>query len=213
MSKDPALASHPAAAALARAGWEPLQERLIAGFCHDLNGRLAALHGLIFLVEAGEPIPPGYTQEIERLEDVSGRMVQLTGDIEAAPTPLAPAELIERALRLYSGIKDLDGGSLDPSVTGDLPALLINERFCIRLLLLFADAAWRATKGPERTLEVSGDRDGIRVAFAMDGEPFTDDRIAALSDAAGLEGGRVRIDGVRCVLELPSLSRSRAEGR
>ena len=210
---DPEIASPTASEALARAGWEALQERLIAGFCHDVNGRLAALHGLVFLVETGEPIPPGFDKEVERLEGVVHRMVELTGNIEAAPAPMGLVALLDRALHLHGGVKDLDGGSIEPRVEGDLPAVLVNERFSVRLLLLFVDAAWRAMDGPSRTLVLSGTKDSVEIAFHADGSRVPAGLFEALADAAAIEGGRVYVEDERHALELPSLSRSRAQGR
>jgi hypothetical protein len=202
---------HPAAAALARAGWLALEHRLYLGFCHDVNGRVGSLQALEYLLDAGEPLPSSFGHEVARLEGVARRLTLLTGDPDAPAAPHTLLDLLGRALELHAGLKDLDDRPVEAEVPPGLSPVLVGEARTVRLLLLALDAAYRASGGGALALSVTGDRDGVRVALPA---PAGDEGVpGALHSAASIDGGTLTAEGGKWVLRLPSLARARAEGR
>jgi hypothetical protein len=121
--------------------------------------------------------------------------------------------LLQRAVDTYANLKDLDHATVDLRVEDGAPPVLVNEGRFSRTLLLFVDCACRSSAGSAVTLEVSYDADRVEVGFdAPDGKPDAS-QLGALGRVASIEGGRVTLDAGRCVMTLPTLSRSRAEGR
>ena len=213
-SRDSVSTRHPAAVLLAEAGWPAFQDRLILGLCHDLNGRVASLQAVTHLVEMGEPLPATLGIEAERLKEVANRLALLHGDLEAPPTPFALDQLLRLAVDTYARLKDVDGSTVDVGVNEGAPPVLVNEGRFMRTLLLFVDWARCSTSGSALTLEVTGDADGVEVGFdAPEEQPDARRPLSALDRVASIEGGRVSLDAGRGILALPSLSRSRAEGR
>lgn len=208
-----AMSPHPAAGLLANAGWSALQDRILMDLCHDLNGRIAALHALRQLTEMGETAPTDLASELARLEGVAGRLSQLLGAVDGAPpVPLEPRQLVERALACLRGASHAHGG-IDLAVEGALPAVLVNEGRCLRTILLFADRA-AAMRG-DVVFTIRGDPEGVELAFDVDGGVGPDDAadLALLDAVLRLDGGAVSVEPARCALRLPSLTRARAEGR
>jgi hypothetical protein len=208
-----ATSPHPAAVLLANAGWSALQDRILMDLCHDLNGRIAALHALWQLTQMGETPPTDLASELARLEGVAGRLSQLLGSVdEAPPVPLEPQQLVERALACLHGASHVHGG-LDLAVEGALPAVLVNEGRFLRAILLFVDRAV-AMRG-DVVFTIRGDSDGVELAFDVEGGvgPGKGADLASLDAVLRLDGGAVSVEPARCALRLPSLTRARAEGR
>lgn len=200
--------THPAAAALARAGWLALEHRLYLGLGHDVNGRLGSLHAVAHLLDSGEPLPTSFAHEVERLEGVARRLTLLAGDPDAPAIPLALDDLLGRALELHARLVDRD---VQGDVPPGLPSLLVGEARMLRLLLLALDAASAEASADALAFEVTGDREGASLSFPA---PRLDEsRRAALDTAAGIDGGSVTKQDGALVLRLPSLSRARTEGR
>lgn len=180
------------------------------GLCHDVNGRVASLGAVIQLVELGEPIPPSFSEELDRLEDVARRMTLLVGHVEAAPTPFDIGILLERAVDLQRHLKDLSQRRIGLNAEPGLPAVLVNEGRCFRTLALFVDLAVRL--GAD-TIALGGTAEGVQISFEIDADALDRQTIAALDRLAAADGGNVAHDGRRCSLRLTSLSRARSAGR
>jgi hypothetical protein len=205
------MTGFPAAMALAQAGWGPLQSRLMLGICHDLNRRIGALYALAHPVEPGERAAvSNMGREGELLDDVARRLAQLAGDVEGARTPINLGELVARAIELHAGLEDLDGARVESVVATELPAVLVGEARCLRLLLLWVDAACRSG-GDEVVLQVSGDADRLEVSFLAAGESL-DGSIEALDRLATIDGGGAARVGTRWQLHFPSLGKARERG-
>lgn len=203
---------HPAAAALADAGWSDLQDRLILGFCHDLNGRVTSLYAVSQLVDLGEPLPDSFDTEVVRLEEVARRVAFLHGDLESAPGPFSLPDLLDRAVGLHGGLKDLTASEVRLNVADGGPALLVNEGRCLRLLLLFFEAAVRYADERSAALDVISNGNGVEISFPVpEGEPVSD--LDPLDRVASLDSGRVVVTEGRCRLRLLTLSAARALGR
>jgi hypothetical protein len=208
-----AMSRHPAAGLLANAGWSALQDRILMDLCHDLNGRIAALHALWQLTEMGETPPTDLGSELARLERVAGRLSHLLGAVdEAPPVPLEPRQLFERALACLRGASHAHD-AIDLAVEGALPAVLLNEGRCLRAILLFVDRAV-AMRG-DVVFTIRGDPDGVEMAFDVEGGVGPDDAadLALLDAVLRLDGGAVSVEPARCALRLPSLTRARTRGR
>lgn len=172
---------------------------------------MTSLYAVSQLVDLGEPLPASFDSEVERLADVARRVTLLRGDVEAPPTPFALPDILDRAGTLYAGLKNLTDSRIELAVGEGTPAVLINEARELRLMLLFFDLASHHGQGGRVILEVGGDADGAFVSFVVQDSSMP--ALEPLDRAAALAGGSVdRVDG-RCTLRLPSLSRSRAEGR
>jgi signal transduction histidine kinase len=198
--------------ALAGAGWGPLQSRLLHGICHDLNSRIGALYAMARLVELGEPAAvAGVGREGELLEGVARRLAQLAGDVEGNRAPIDLGELLGRAVELHACLEDLDGARVESVVAPGLPAILAGEARCLRLLLLWVDAACRSGGGDSVMIQVAGDADRLEVSFQAAGESL-DGSIEALDRLATIDGGAAGRVGARWQLHFPSLGRARERG-
>lgn len=97
---------------LAQAGWSDVSDRILAGLCHDLNGRVTSLAGMVQLLQLDEDsasMSPFLDQEVSRLEG-SVRMVRrLAGEQDEDPEPLHLPEIVPDLVGLFGKHRHLEG--------------------------------------------------------------------------------------------------------
>lgn len=90
---------------LRNAGWPRLADRILAGSCHDLNGRSSALYGLSELVRSGEDaefVAEALTTEARRVQDLAAALRTLSARTPDDPAPLSLGERLPGVAALFS---------------------------------------------------------------------------------------------------------------
>lgn len=152
----------------------PATERVLAGFCHDLNGQLANASGFAYLLgpEADAEGPGRHLREaLDRMEELVRQLRWLTREEARRPEPTSLADLL-RALtavlprhpRFRTTVVTVDGPA-------DLPAVRVDFASALRVLLLAVDAGTEPGPVAALKLEVVGGADGVAVGPA--GGPTT----------------------------------------
>jgi signal transduction histidine kinase len=127
------------------AGPPPATERVLAGFCHDLNGQLTNAFGWLSLMGPGEEPGGGPTahlnESLERMEGLLRELRWLVRESGRTPQPASLVDLLtawESGLRQHPRFHDVE---FVREGDGDLPAIRVDFASALRVLLLAADAA------------------------------------------------------------------------
>ena len=178
---------------LARAGWPATFDRILAGLCHDLNGRAAALRGFIQLKAFGDApasLDGLLEEEVERLEELARTLSCVPDRAGGEPELLAPRELLADLLRLHGKHRGLETFRTDLEVDREAPPLRAFRRRLQRALLVaLGEAAWSAHRRGGRSLGIScaGGVDGGLLIEITPGPP-SPARPATATEAAGVPG-------------------------
>lgn len=118
-------------------------ERVLVGLCHDLNDRLAVLHGLLHLGERDGSVTAGavatLNAELERMEVLVGRMRQLAREPDGYVEALIVPELLDEALALLTHHTDRPQAPVTVVSPVYLPPVRA-DRSALRAVLLAAAA-------------------------------------------------------------------------
>ena len=123
----------PAGDLLVRAGWQRLSDRILAGSCHDLNGRSSALYGLSELARAGDDpefLADALASEARRIQGLGTALRALSSRSPDRSRPLSVADHLDDLASLFA---------LQPGA----------ERFRVEVV---SDPATPAVEAPWRTL-------------------------------------------------------------
>lgn len=197
---------------LALCGWEQAQQAILSGLVHDLNGRITALGALAQLADLGEALPGGLAGEDERLRSLSADFQLLLGDLGDRRRPIMPADLLQTVIRLASRAMGALSEPIPVQVQdrSTVPPVLVQEAAMVRGL-----SAFLVSHGAERTgdlqIVLTGDSDAVVRISGCDLDDS--DATLALKDLVMMEGGTVTADATGLEIRLPSLQRSRDEGR
>jgi hypothetical protein len=167
----------------------PATERVLAGYCHDLNGQLTNAFGWLSLMGPAVAATEGPTEHLqaslERMESLLRELRWLVRDPNPAADPTSLADLLdawESALRQHPHFHDVAIERLAPV---DLPAVAIDFASALRVLLLAADAAAGGADVAALSVRVEPAARTVRIVFPGSGEPSTE-----APDTRGA-GGRV----------------------
>jgi C4-dicarboxylate-specific signal transduction histidine kinase len=125
-------------------------ERVLVGLCHDLNDRLAVLHGMLHLgarngsVEADAAA--ALAVELDRMEVLIARLRQLAREPDGFVEALIVPELLDEALALLAHHTDRPGEPVRVTAPDYLPPVR-GDRAALRALLLAAAAQLPASGG------------------------------------------------------------------
>lgn len=210
---------------LAAAGWSDVCDRIVAGLCHDLNGRVTSLAGMVQLLRLEEDsgsLIPFLEEEVGRLERTVALLRSTAGEPLESPEPLHLPEFVPELVQLFDRHRHLE--VLETGTTFGDGLLPVRARFTYlgRAILILLSIAGREAMIRERRLALEVDLDGetgrVRVT-ARAGEVLRDPserpdpagRAAGMPRVAELLGGvwseRVDDDGASWSLELPAMGR------
>ncbi len=90
---------------LSAAGWGCLADRILAGGCHDLNGRSSALYGLAELARAEDDpefLSEALSTEAKRIQTLAASLRTLSDRAPDDPRPLSIREELDSVAELFS---------------------------------------------------------------------------------------------------------------
>lgn len=180
----------------------PATERVLSGFCHDLNGQLANAAGFLYLLgpdEAGEG-PRGYLREaLDRMEELVRQLRWLARDGQVAPEPVSAAELVASLEHLLRRLPRFHNARVERTGPDDLPAIRVDFHAALRVLLTAVDAG--TPPGDATRVGVVVEVDDAEIRIGPDGsveaeslESLAAEAAAAeLSWSGGSEGAPLRV--------------------
>ncbi len=209
---------------LAHAGWNDVSDRILAGLCHDLNGRVTSLAGMVQLLQFDEEassMAPFLDEEVQRLEESVRQVRMLAGEPEEEPEPIHLPEVLPSLLALFSKHRHMEGVETQLTVRDGLIPVLGRWTLTGRAILLALSAAGWEALHRDRTVTVLAEPANGAVMQVLvrargprreiDESPPKAARTEGMSGIAELlEGGWVERefpDGIEFGLELPALRR------
>ena len=208
--------------------WRAVSDALIAGLCHELNGRVSALGGIVHIGRLDGELDESLIQmlhaELASLEDLSRFLRMLPDDGAAGPEPVDLEERLPLVAALFSRHNRLGHLPLRLAAqAGTRPVLVRWACFCKALLVLLEVVARRAAAGGGRV--VLGCEPGEKGALVRlfiepdelaEAEPFGGAEVLARGPAPDAEnaaramlraaGGELLEDGDGFGLSLPGLA-------
>ncbi|NNF26383.1 MAG: hypothetical protein HKO53_03045 [Gemmatimonadetes bacterium] len=124
---------------LSAAGWPCLADRILAGGCHDLNGRASALYGLAELARAGEEenfLNEALSTEAKRIQTLAASLRTLSDRAPDDPRPISIREELGPAAALFSLQPGGERFRLDIQADPATPAAFAPSRSLTRAILL-----------------------------------------------------------------------------
>lgn len=204
--------SHPAETApearshavlLARAGWMDVLDDLHGGLCHDLNGRVSALDGLVQILQLDgpddTPVIPYLEAESRRFGEVVRVLRGLSGKVDAPPSPLMPQDVARQAMELHRRHRGLEiQESRVEEEEGGLPPFRASLPRVLRVLLIVLSRAGRDAReagAPAVLLRVGAEEERPLFQVRWDDEARTWDAGKALEAEAEALAGILGADG------------------
>lgn len=210
-----------AAELLARAGWLDVLDDVHGGICHDFNGRVASLEGLIQMLELDPDTAEqtlGYLgPEAEKLAATARLLGLLSGRVDEPPEAFDPRELAGAAVTLLGRTRELDATEVTVHPLGAPAAARACTPRVLRALLVVLASATRAARGAavrQVRVEVEGMDDDVALRVGWADEAGREWDTASLEQAAdplaellAMDGGDLtRVPGTATLL-LPRLRR------
>jgi hypothetical protein len=153
----------------------PATERVLAGYCHDLNGQLTNAFGWLSLmgpaVSATEGPAEHLQGSLERMEALLRELRWLVRDPDPTPDPTSLADLVEAwesALRQHPRFHDV---SIERVASPDLPAVWIDFASALRVLLLAADAVAGGDAVRALSVRIAPDAEGVGLTLHSAANP------------------------------------------
>lgn len=173
----------------------PATERVLAGFCHDLNGQLASALGFVYLL----PPTGGATGPVEHLrssldeiEVLVRRLRGLVREDTRSADPASLAELLEAVGAILPRHPRFPAAEIRLDTPDDLPAVRADFASAVRVLLLAIDAAAAGDEVTRIEVGVETRTDRVRVTFGPRGDGLHGSADPLMSEAreAGIAVGR-----------------------
>ena len=218
MTEEAAVSSpprgHEAASLLALSGWSFVLDRILAGVCHDLNGRVSSLLAVTQLIELGEPLPTTFQAEPAKLEAVARFLALIPAYLGAEPNPNRMQDLLSTAMDLHAKVRGMLEEPPPVRFAEDLPPVLVSEGRAVRGLVLLLDHSMRSFPEPDVPVSVAGDPSLVSVTVPMGNADIRDDEaLHHLGLLFEMDGAELTVEKEALVLRLPSLSAARSAGR
>lgn len=137
-------------------------ERVLAGFCHDLNGQLANAMAFAYLLgpDADAEGPGRHLREaLDRMEELVRRLRWLVRDEDRTPEPTSLGDLLGALMAILPLHGRFRHAELQVEDPADLPAVRVDFASALRVLLLAVDAGTAGEAG-----------DGVELTVRMDPE-------------------------------------------
>lgn len=176
------VAGGEAEAALERAGWPRVRERILRGISHDLNGRAGTLPVLVEALAGdgmgiGADEILGHVREECRRVTVAARQLQILTQPPGTVEPFALSGVLSDAVALQRRLRGpenrpvrVDAGSGDVALHTD-PVLLGRL-----ILIVLAEAGW-ASGGPEGEIDVRVVRDAGTTSLVVEAPSRREDTL------------------------------------
>lgn len=167
----------------------PATERILGGFCHDLNGQLANAAGFLYLLDPGpdEETPGEADAEapraqlvaaLERMEELVRQLRWLARGEGGGPEPVSTADLVGALRALLPRLPRFHNAVIEQFGPDDLPATRVDFHAALRALLTAIDAGTPGGVVRRVGVVVEVEDEGIRIG----------------PEAPGLHGGREALD-------------------
>lgn len=158
--------------AFARAGWDAVASRLMAGLNHDLNGRIASIYGLVQLAQLEEGSPPcEYVEaEAQRLEEIVELLGLLSGSPAHEPEPMAVGEHLPKLLQLHARDRKLAKVHTHLESKGEVPPILVSWCVFTRAFLILLNEAGVVARDHGRgevRVECGGSDEELRLSIVV----------------------------------------------
>ena len=178
---------------LADAGWSDVQDRILAGLCHDLIGRVTSLAGMVQLLQLDEDsssMAPFLDEEVQRLER-SVRLVRgLAGEPNEEPEPIHLPEILPELRALFSKHRFME--VLEVTMRLEDGLIPTRGRWTLTgraVLLLLSLAGWEALRRDRRVeVTVSSDEARLMIAARAPGEVRETEVPPEAAQRAGMPG-------------------------
>jgi hypothetical protein len=202
------------ASLLAQSGWGYVLDRILAGVCHDLNGRVSSLQAVTQLLALGEPLPDTFHTEPEQLADIARFVALIPSDLGAEPIPIAAEEILHTAVDLHARVR---GAIVEPTpleILEGVPPVLVNRGRAVRGAILLTDYSMRSLPEPDRPIRLGGDSVQAIIEFPVGDAGSQDpDLLEPLARLFEIDGGDLQVTHGQLLFRLPSLAAARAAGR
>ena len=186
----------------------PATERVLATFCHDLNGQLANAYGWLSLLAPTAGVGDGpiehLRESLERMEALLRELRWLVRDPSRGAEPTSMADLLtawESALEKHPRFHD---AAIARETSVELPAVRVDFASALRVMLLAADSVAGGESVDSVSVEVSAVGDHAVVAFrspgAEAGNAASRELMRSEADDSGLQVEWTG-DSVRLMLE------------
>lgn len=174
----------------------PAPERILAGFCHDLNGHLSSAAGFAHLMGPGSDADgPGrhLREALDRIEELVRQLRWLSRDDHRDPEPTSLADLLTTVAGILPRHPRFRHADVTVDGLHDLPAVRVDFGSAVRVLVQAVDVATGAE--PLRRVVLSVEVGPDRVAVSAGAHPVeSGSRLDAL-DREIAEAGLARRGG------------------
>lgn len=206
---------------LARAGWFRVLDDLHGGLCHDLNGRVSSLDGLLHILhmdESAEEKVMGFIEgETERLSGTVKILRSLSGLPSRESEALQVDEVVARATALHQRHRGLEGQKTHATVAENTPPVRSAPPRLLRVILIVLSHlghAARDIKASGVNAMVQGEEGRVVFRFSVHGGDGQED-LSALGDVKGplgavlaVDGGELDVTAAGVSFSLPALTRA-----
>ena len=194
--------------------WRAVTDALLAGLTHDLNGRAAALQGLLHVIAlggAGEQVMSLLRDEGERLEQTVALLRRYPRGPGHGLEAFDPREAAEAALALHARREDHEEVPVAYAAAPDAPAVRADRIATVRALLVLLARAGVPNLGGCRggvQLAVTGAGADALLAFRapdLPGQVDDDPYLRAGGELVEEAGGVLRLAPGLWVIALPAV--------
>ena len=200
--------------------WIEVSDALLAGITHDLNGRVAALGGLLQVLvgEAADPeVLALLRREGERLDATVALLRSYPRGAERAPEAIDPRELLPELLALHARRDDREGASARVEIAPAAPPARADRIWLGRaLLVLFARAGGVGEAGGAAPFLTRADGSGDRALWHVRPEatdwdaaratPASDRYLRTAAAFVTHAGGELRVGSAGWEVVLPAIT-------
>lgn len=187
-------------------GWRRTGDLLVRGICHELNGRLAVLSGLLELSMMDGAFDAEASQ---MMREAVARMESLVSLLRVVPAtewsgsePVRLADAVGAALTLLECMPGLEDVETALEVDGDPPPVEAEWSPLVKALVLVLHAA--ATEGAARLApRIASAEDGVTLSLAMPASRVAAAVVGAAAEAVKALDGEIAADGATVVVTLP----------
>lgn len=167
----------------------PATERVLSGFCHDLNGQLANAAGFLYLLGSDEHTegPRSYLREaLDRMEELVRQLRWLARDQAVAAEPVSAGDLVRALVALLHRLPRFHNAAIERVGATDLPAIRVDFHAALRVLLTAIDAGTPGGDVGRVTVAVEVDDRAVYIGPGDPGEVSSPRALTAEAEVAGL---------------------------